>query len=98
MIIYFTGTGNSRFVAEQIAEATGDELVNAVKYTRKNRNAVFSTPGIYVFVSPIYVSAPPMVFLDFIRHSKTRFTADSFIETIDFDYLEFHVIEEDLFY
>ena len=69
MIIYFTGTGNSRFVAEQIAEATGDELVNAVKYTRKNRNAVFSTPGIYVFVSPIYVSAPPMVFLDFIRHS-----------------------------
>ena len=69
MIIYFTGTGNSRFVAEQIAEATGDELVNAVKSTRKNRNAVFSTPGIYVFVSPIYVSAPPMVFLDFIRHS-----------------------------
>ncbi|MBQ9872067.1 MAG: hypothetical protein IJM27_09035 [Eubacterium sp.] len=35
---------------------------------------------------------------DFIRHAKTRFTADSFIETIDFDYLEFHVIEEDLFY
>ena len=69
MIVYFSGTGNSRFVAEQIAEATGDELVNAVKYTRKGQNAVFSTPGIYVFVSPIYVSAPPMVFLDFIRHS-----------------------------
>ena len=69
MIVYFSGTGNSRFVAEQIAEATGDELVNAVKYTRKGQNAVFSTPGIYVFVSPIYVSAPPMVFLEFIRHS-----------------------------
>ena len=69
MIVYFSGTGNSRFVAEQIAEATGDELVNAVKYTRKGQNAVFSTPGIYAFVSPIYVSAPPMVFLDFIRHS-----------------------------
>ena len=69
MIVYFSGTGNSRFVAEQIAEASGDELVNAVKYTRKGQNAVFSTPGIYVFVSPIYVSAPPMVFLDFIRHS-----------------------------
>ena len=69
MIVYFSGTGNSRFVAEQIAEASGDELVNAVKYTRKGQNAVFSTPGIYVFVSPIYVSAPPMVFLDFIRRS-----------------------------
>lgn len=32
---------------------------------------------------------------DFRRHSKTRFTQDSFIEQIDFDFLEIHVIEED---
>jgi len=33
---------------------------------------------------------------EFIRHDKTRFYQDSFIESIDFDYLEFHVIEENL--
>ncbi len=32
---------------------------------------------------------------DFIRHAGTRFTQDSFIETVDFDYLDFRVIEED---
>ena len=32
---------------------------------------------------------------DFQLHSKTRFTKDSFIEDIPFDYLEFQVIEED---
>ena len=32
---------------------------------------------------------------DFKRHSKARFYADNFIESIDFDYLEIHVIEED---
>lgn len=32
---------------------------------------------------------------DFKRHSKTRFCQDSFIEQIDFDYLEIQVIEED---
>lgn len=32
---------------------------------------------------------------EFKRHSKTRFTQDSFIEQIDFDSLEIHVIEED---
>lgn len=32
---------------------------------------------------------------DFKRHDKTRFTADNFIEDIDFDYLEIFVIEED---
>lgn len=32
---------------------------------------------------------------EFKRHSKARFTQDNFIETVDFDYLEIHVIEED---
>ena len=32
---------------------------------------------------------------DFIAHSLTRFTVDNFIETIDFDYLEFRVIEDE---
>lgn len=31
---------------------------------------------------------------DFIRHSKTRFTTDNFVEEIPFDYLEIQVIEE----
>lgn len=32
---------------------------------------------------------------DFKRHDKTRFTRDNFIDSIDFDYLEIQVIEED---
>lgn len=32
---------------------------------------------------------------DFIRFSSTRFYQDSFIDQIDFDYLDFRVIEED---
>jgi hypothetical protein len=31
---------------------------------------------------------------DFRLHNKTRFGQDSFIETLDFDYLEIEVIEE----
>lgn len=32
---------------------------------------------------------------DFKRNAKTRFIQDNFIDQIDFDYLEIHVIEED---
>lgn len=32
---------------------------------------------------------------EFQKVSKTRFRQDSFIETVDFDYLEIQVIEED---
>ena len=31
---------------------------------------------------------------EFQRHNKTRFTQDNFVEEIDFDYLEVHIIEE----
>jgi len=41
---------------------------------------------------PIWLDA---TVADFKRHGKARFTSDNFIETIDFDYLEIQVIEED---
>ncbi len=41
---------------------------------------------------PIWLDA---TVADFKRHDRARFTQDNFIEPIDFDYLEIHVIEED---
>lgn len=41
---------------------------------------------------PIWLDA---TVTQFKRHDKARFTQDSFIEGIDFDYLEIQVIEED---
>ena len=32
---------------------------------------------------------------EFRRHAKTRFTADNFMDSFEYDYLEFHVIEEE---
>ena len=31
---------------------------------------------------------------EFKRHDKTRFSQDNFIDSIDFDYLEIHIIDE----
>ena len=40
---------------------------------------------------PIWVDA---TIAEFKRHAKARFYQDNFVEQIDFDYLEIHVIEE----
>ncbi len=42
---------------------------------------------------PIWLDA---VVAEFSRHAKARFTKDCFIEAVEFDYLEIHVIEEDM--
>lgn len=31
---------------------------------------------------------------EFQKHDKTRFNKDNFVESIEFDYLEIHIIEE----
>ncbi len=41
---------------------------------------------------PIWLDA---TVTEFQRHAKARFTQDNFVESVDFDYLELHVIEED---
>lgn len=62
MIFYFTGTGNSRFVAEKIAGKTGDEITDISKYIKAGENPVFDKKETYVFVAPSYCSfiAGPM--------------------------------------
>lgn len=40
---------------------------------------------------PIWLDA---TIAEFKRHAKARFYQDNFVEQIDFDYLEIHVIEE----
>mgnify|MGYP000978499150 CR=1 FL=1 len=41
---------------------------------------------------PIWLEATQQ---EFLRHARARFTGDAFIDPIDFDFLEIHVIEED---
>ena len=40
MIFYFSGTGNSRYVAEQIAKITSDEIISINNKLKNNANEV----------------------------------------------------------
>lgn len=63
-----------------------------ISRTKKVFEAVDTVCMSYDLSRPIWLDATVQ---DFKRHDKTRFTQDNFIDLIDFDYLEIHVIEED---
>lgn len=65
---------------------------NDMKRTQKIFEAIEEVCHTYDLSKPIWLDS---TIADFKRHDKTRFTKDNFIEQIDFDYLEIHVIEED---
>ena len=63
-----------------------------MRRTQKIFAAIDEICHAYDLSKPIWLEA---TINDFKRHDKTRFTQDNFIDRIDFDYLEIHVIEED---
>lgn len=63
-----------------------------LRRTQKVFQAVDEICRSYDLAKPIWLDS---TIKDFQKHDKTRFTQDNFMEPIEFDYLEIHVIEED---
>ncbi len=72
MIVYYTGTGNSRYVAQRFAAALGDDLITANEYIKNDTPADLHSDRPWVFVSPTYGWQIPHIFADFLR--RGRFT------------------------
>ena len=68
MIFYFSGTGNSKWIANQLSEELHEDLV-FIPEALKNENFVFSLRANEKigFVFPIYSWAPPAIVLQFIH-------------------------------
>lgn len=70
MIVYFTGTGNSRWVAEKISLIIGDEVVNSFEYIRSQKKAELHSERPFVFVCPTYGWRIPRIFQSFIENAE----------------------------
>ncbi len=66
MILYFTGTGNSRYAANLLARQLGDEAVDAAQLIREGRHPDFVSEKPYVFVAPVYAWRMPRLFQQWI--------------------------------
>ncbi|MBR5203106.1 MAG: EFR1 family ferrodoxin [Clostridia bacterium] len=71
MILYFSGTGNSKYVAEQIAKITSDEIISINDKLRNNDSSDITATDRLVFVVPTYAWRIPRVVRDWIL--KTNF-------------------------
>ncbi len=68
MIFYFTATGNSRFLAETLAEHTGDTLVNIADCVREGHYSFAPAAGESIgFVVPVYFFGLPMMVVEFLQ-------------------------------
>ncbi len=69
MIYYFSGTGNSQYVAEKLAEYTKDTAFFIPQVFGQMQSDITVTEGETIgVVFPVYAWAPPAVVMEFLSH------------------------------
>ena len=67
MILFFSGTGNSRYIARRLAAALGDELVSVNDRIKSGDTGAVRADGRLIFVTPTYGWRIPRVVEEWIR-------------------------------
>ena len=71
MILYFSATGNSKFIAEELAARTGDETLNLLKRIKEKDYSPIESQKPFVICVPVYVCEMPTFINELIK--KTEF-------------------------
>jgi len=78
MIVYFSGTGNSRYCAEFLADHLQDELLDAGHYMKHGIAADLISGKSWVFVAPTYGWQLPRVFVKFLESGCFAGSTDAY--------------------
>lgn len=70
MILYFSGTGNSRYVAERVAKTIGDTTLSLNDRLRLGQSEPIRSARPFVFVAPIYAWRIPRVVDSLLRQAQ----------------------------
>lgn len=75
MVLFFTGTGNSRYIARKIAEITGDGIISIGERIKAGDSSPVKLKMPLVFVGPVYAGRFPRIMDEYIR--QVEFTTSS---------------------
>lgn len=67
VVLYFSATGNTKLIAEKLAELLGDVSVNLLARIRKKDYSSLHSDRPFVICSPVYVSELPSFFSDYLK-------------------------------
>lgn len=70
MVLYFTGTGNSRYVAQRTAEVLGDQLLSMNDRIKAGNTSPVKTDERLVIVTPTYAWRIPRLVENWLRQTE----------------------------
>ena len=79
MILYFSATGNTRFVAEELAKCLDDEALELCSRIKHHDYGTIRSEKPFVFCAPTYVCEAPAFFYDFLRKVDLEGSSDVYM-------------------
>ena len=79
MILYFSATGNSEYVAKNLAFLCDDTAVSINEYMKKGEVLDLDSDKAYVLVSPVYISTIPSKVSELIKKSTLGGNKDLYV-------------------
>lgn len=70
MIFYFSGTGNSQFIAKEVSAHIKDEIVSINSLIKRNKAGEFNSEKPLVFVTPTYAWRIPRSVKEWLNKAK----------------------------
>ena len=72
MILYFSASGNSEYVAKNIGYLNSDEVINLTNYLKKGEALDLTSEKPYLLVCPIYLSTIPCIVRNLLIKSSLK--------------------------
>lgn len=70
MILYFSATGNTKYIATELAKALGDNVLDLRERIRQKDYSPIRSKKPFILCSPVYVCEPPLFLIAFLRKTK----------------------------
>lgn len=70
MILYFSATGNTKFIARLIADKIGDECLDLLARIKNNDNSPIHSEKPFIICAPIYVCEMPRFMSKFLKNQE----------------------------
>lgn len=79
MILYFSGTGNSEYLANLLAGELGDEVVDLFSYIKEGKSGEFISDKPFVLVSPTYSRRVPRFVSEYLKKCDFKGSRDFYL-------------------
>lgn len=67
MVLYFSATGNTEFIAKELAERTNDECVNLLERIKSQDFSPIHSEKPFVICAPVYVCEIPRFMTQYLK-------------------------------